>query len=231
VTEIEATVEQVLSADDLWEDEGDDFDFKDAAADADPLRAGELEYEGQRYWFEIRQVALPSEYSQGNYDEVVFWNKTEDRFAGTFQLTTLLRGGYVGSQDLPFEVTYDLRKWLKANGYPIPFEMDERGHIVRFIGEAIPDDEPDFDFKDAAADAPAEPEEITLQQMKEAEPGFFSWANKRWFGTKKIYHYGRFLVLKNVRARGYSPARARRTRPRACCFTGLTPRIWPTPRT
>ena len=35
--------------------------------------------------------------------------------------------------------------------------------------------------------------------MKRAEPGFFSRENNRHFGTKKVYKYGNFIVLKNVK--------------------------------
>lgn len=60
----------------------------------------------------------------------------------------------------------------------------------------------DFDDEELDSSLAHDVKEVdapTLDDIKAAEPGFFNRKNTKLFGTKKIYKYGNFLVLKNVR--------------------------------
>lgn len=70
--------------------------------------------------------------------------------------------------------------------------------IAEIINFLIEND--DFDFGDVKDAYPVEKDEgYSLDHIKSIEPDFFNRENTRFFGTKKIYKYGNFLVLKNRR--------------------------------
>ena len=46
------------------------------------------------------------------------------------------------------------------------------------------------------------PREYSIEEIKAAEPEFFSRQNNRFFGTKNRYKYGNFIVLHNVKRTG-----------------------------
>lgn len=66
----------------------------------------------------------------------------------------------------------------------------------------LSESEEDLDAEDFEASAAQDVKHVdipTLDDIKAAEPGFFSRENNKFFGTKKVYHYGNFIVLKNRR--------------------------------
>lgn len=69
--------------------------------------------------------------------------------------------------------------------------------ILQFVLESEEASSEEADLKLLSA----QPEDkiYSLDDMKAAEPGFFSRESIKWHGTKKIYKYGNFLVLKNVK--------------------------------
>lgn len=89
-----------------------------------------------------------------------------------------------------------LRNWRNLYGAPLTVNGQPGGQVGYRNSALIETKEPeDFDPKELY-DQPAE---YSLDDMKAAEPEFFNRSNTRFFGTKKIYKYGNFIVLKNVR--------------------------------
>ncbi len=68
--------------------------------------------------------------------------------------------------------------------------------MVREILTHLLEAEPDDNFKEVYHPA----EELSLEEIRAATPGFFSAHNTRLYGTKKVYKYpGNYVVLKNVK--------------------------------
>lgn len=89
-----------------------------------------------------------------------------------------------------------LRNWRNLYGAPLTVNGQPGGLVGYRNAALIEAREPeDFDPKELYD----QPQEYSLDDMKRAEPGFFDRSNTRFFGTKKIYKYGNFIVLKNVR--------------------------------
>ena len=88
-----------------------------------------------------------------------------------------------------------LRSWRNLYGAPLIVNGEPSG-TVDYRNRALQESDGDFDVKEVAWGG--EPV-ASLEDMKAAEPEFFSRKNNKWFGTKKIYKYGNYLVLKNVR--------------------------------
>jgi hypothetical protein len=89
-----------------------------------------------------------------------------------------------------------LRNWRNLYGAPLTVNGQPAGQVGYRNAALIEAKEPeDFDPKELYD----QPEEVSLEDMKRIEPEFFDRGNTRFFGTKKIYKYGNFIVLKNVR--------------------------------
>jgi hypothetical protein len=94
-------------------------------------------------------------------------------------------------------LTWSLRNWRNLYGATL-FVNGQPGGRISYRNAALQEGEgDDFEVKDLVGGNSEE--EVTLDQMKAAEPNFFSRETNRFFGTKKLYQYGSYLVVKNKR--------------------------------
>lgn len=195
---IEEILKTLLEADD---DDEADLDVKEFEREPLPTHTT-LRWKGHyNYGVEVRDYRLNQNDPNSPVKTYVgFWDTKADRphFYGKWPLEDILKGGYVGTEFVPFEMTWPLRVWLRDSGYPLQFPISPEGYDTRKPTLRIKEDqEDDFDFKEVAGEEPTE--EVSLEQMMAAEPEFFSRSNNRFFGTKHKYKYGNFLVLRNQR--------------------------------
>ena len=94
-----------------------------------------------------------------------------------------------------------LRNWRNLYGAPLFVNDNPAGKIDYHnpvLQEAETDDfDSEEDFKDVYG--PDQEQIYSLDEIKAAEPMFFSRKTIRFHGTKKIYKYGNFLVVHNVK--------------------------------
>lgn len=88
--------------------------------------------------------------------------------------------------------------------YPVGWDIGKIKSFSRSWHKVPRLREAEEDFEDLDASDAREVQDVdahTLDDIKAAEPEFFSRKTNKFFGTKKIYQYGHFLVLKNRRKR------------------------------
>lgn len=122
---------------------------------------------------------------------------------------------HVDIMELPPEINFPA--WIEATldifkKHPDPWGKRHYPHMADpedFVAELDPSE--DLDESRAAHEDQNDPneykelyepsEKASLDQIKAAEPEFFNRENTKFFGTKKIYHYGDYIVTKNRRKR------------------------------
>jgi GNAT superfamily N-acetyltransferase len=143
--------------------------------------------------FPIKRLSIPGCHMDFEESGAMIWIlglETEESLRRQGLATQLIKfmGDYARQQG----------KKIEPGGYTEDGEKYARHVVARHWGES----EEDLDAEDFEAEAAQEVKHLdipTLDDIKAAEPGFFSRKNTKLFGTKKIYQYRNFIVLKNVR--------------------------------
>lgn len=115
-------------------------------------------------------------------------------------------GNYCQTRWASFSVLKSaLRTWRNLYGANLEIEWNEAGKIG-YRNPALIESE-DFDLKaDVVSNDLPEDRVYSLAEIKATNPGFFSRSNNRFFGTRKIFKLGNFIILYNVKIDPRNPA-------------------------
>ena len=92
-----------------------------------------MSWKGRNYNFQIRHFTVQQ--TGQVVDDIVIYRGGV--FLGGFDLGPVLVGGYASNAEIPFGVTWELRKWFKAHGYPLEVRIDSRGYDLGKLAEVL----------------------------------------------------------------------------------------------